>query len=107
MMVLTNIWITIQEHCLKIVHHYRIQVIVVGSFDIELLYCIKNINLCIRWSLICLKEESTSEMIKFSLDLKTIGPDCLVTKLLILTSTEVIAKVALYCHILLQNSLEE
>ena len=35
------------------------------------------------------------------------GPDCLVTELSILTPTEVIAKAALYCRMLLRNSLEE
>jgi len=48
-----------------------------------------------------MREESTSEIIKLPLNFETVGPDYLVTKLLILISTEVIAKVALYCCILL------
>ena len=48
MMVSTNIRITIEEHCLKIIHYHRIQVIVVGPSDIELLCCIKDIDLCIH-----------------------------------------------------------
>jgi len=73
MMISSNIRITVQEHCLKIVHYYRIQVIVVGSPDIELLCCIKNIDLHIHWSLIAMRKKSTSEMMKLSLDFETIG----------------------------------
>ena len=64
---------TIQKHCLNIVHYYRIQIIVVGFSNIELLYCIKNIDLCIYWSLICMKKENTSEIMKFSLDFEIVG----------------------------------
>jgi len=72
-MVLTNIRITIKKHCLKIIHYYRIQVIVVGPSDIELLCCIKNIDLCIHWSLITMRKKSTSEMMEFSLDFETVA----------------------------------
>ena len=58
----------------------------------------QHLDLCIY---ICMREESTSEIIKLPLNFETVGPDYLVTKLLILISTEVIAKVALYCCILL------
>jgi len=71
-MVPANIWMTIQKHCLNIVYYYRIQIIVVGSPDIELFCYVKNIDLCIYWSLICMKKESTSEMIKLSLDFETV-----------------------------------
>jgi len=64
---------TIQKHCLNIVYYYRIQIIVVGSPDIELLCCVKNIDLHIYWSLISMREESTSEIIKLFLDFKTVG----------------------------------
>jgi len=73
MMVSTNIRITVEKHCLKIIHYHRIQVIVVGSPNIELLYYIKDIDLCIHWSLITMRKKSTSEIIKFSLDFETIG----------------------------------
>jgi len=73
MMIPANIWMTIQKHCLNIVHYYRIQIIVVGFSNIELLYCIKNIDLCIYWSLICMKKENTSEIMKFSLDFEIVG----------------------------------
>ena len=73
MTIMTNIWVVIQEHCLKIIHHYRIQVIIVGPPNIELFYCIKNIDLHIHWSLITMRKKSTSEMIKLSLDFKTVG----------------------------------
>jgi len=64
---------TIQKHCLNIVYYYRIQIIVVGSSNIELLYYIKDIDLHIYWSLISIREESISEMIKLSLDFKIVG----------------------------------
>ena len=63
----------IQEHCLKIIYYYRIQVIVVGPPEIELLCCIKDINLRIHWSLITMRNKSTSEMMKLSLDLEAVG----------------------------------
>ena len=72
MMVVTNIWVTVWKHHLKIVHYHRIQVIVVGSSDIELLYYVKDIDLCIHWSLITMREKSTSEMMKLSLNFETI-----------------------------------
>ena len=50
----------------------RIQVIVVGSSDIELLCCVKNIDLCIYWSLITMRKKSTSEVIKLSLNFETV-----------------------------------
>jgi len=65
--------VAIQEHCLKIIHHHRIQVSVIKSPDIELLCCIKNVDLCIYWSLITMRKKSTSEMIKLSLDLEKVG----------------------------------
>jgi len=64
---------TIYEHCLKIVHYYRIQVIIVGPPDIELLCCIKDIDLHIHWSLITMRKKSTSEMIKPFLDFEIVG----------------------------------
>jgi len=73
MAIMTNIWVVIQEHCLKIIHHYRIQVIIVGLPDIELLCCIKDIDLHIHWSLITIRKKSTGEMMKLSLNFKTIG----------------------------------
>ena len=71
-MVLANIWMTIQKYYLNIVYYYRIQIIIVGSPDIELLYCIKDIDLYIYWSLIYIREKSTSEMIKLSLNFKIV-----------------------------------
>jgi len=44
---MTNIWVAIQEHCLKIIHHYRIKIPIIKSPDIELLCYIKNVDLCI------------------------------------------------------------
>ena len=67
------IWVVIQEHGLKIIHYYRIQVIIVSSPDIELLCCIKNIDLRIHWSLTTIRKKSTSEMMKLSLNFKTVG----------------------------------
>jgi len=63
---------TIQKYYLNIVYYYRIQIIIVGSPDIELLYCIKDIDLYIYWSLIYIREKSTSEMIKLSLNFKIV-----------------------------------
>jgi len=55
-----------------------------------------------------MKKKSTSEMMKLSLDFETVeARDCLVTELLILTPTEVMAKAALYYCILLQDSFEK
>ena len=71
-MVPANIWMTIQKHCLNIVYYYRIQIIVVGSPDIELFCYVKNIDLHIYWSLICMREKSTSKIMKFSLDFETV-----------------------------------
>jgi len=48
MIVLANIWMTIQKHCLNIVYYHRIQIIVVGFPDIELLCCVKDIDLHIH-----------------------------------------------------------
>jgi len=45
---------------------------IVGSPDIELLCCIKNIDLHIYWSLIAMRKKSTSEMMKLSLDFETV-----------------------------------
>jgi len=59
---------------LKIIHHYRIQVIIVGPPDIELLCCIKDIDLCIDRRMITIRKQSTSKMIKLSLDLEVVGP---------------------------------
>ena len=73
MMIPANIQITIQKYCLNIVHYYRIQIIVVGSPDIELLCYIKDIDLHIYWSLIYIRKESTSKIMKFSLDFETVG----------------------------------
>jgi len=57
---------------LKIIHHHRIQVPIIESPDIELLCCIKDIDLCIYWSLITMRKKSTSEMMKLSLNFETI-----------------------------------
>jgi len=46
---------------------------IVSPSNIELLYCIKDIDLHIHWSLITMRKKSTSEMIKLSLDFETIG----------------------------------
>jgi len=46
---------------------------IVGPPDIELLCCIKNIDLCIYWSLIAMRKKSTSEIMKLSLNFETIG----------------------------------
>ena len=70
---MTNIWVVIQEHCLKIIHHYRIQVPITESSDIELLCCIKDVDLCIGRKMITIRKKSTSKMMKLSLDLKTVG----------------------------------
>jgi len=72
MTIMTNIWMAIQKHCLKIIHHHRIQVLIIESPNIELLCCIKDIDLCIYWSLITIRKESTSEMIKLSLNFETV-----------------------------------
>jgi len=58
---------------LKIIHHHRIQVPIIGSPDIELLCCIRDIDLCIDRSMITMRKKSTSEMMKLSLDFETIG----------------------------------
>ena len=50
-----------------------LQVIIVGPPDIELLCCVKDINLRIHWSLITMRKKSTSEMMKLSLNFKTVG----------------------------------
>jgi len=73
MTIITNIWVAIQEHCLKIIHHHRIQVSVIESSNIELLYYIKDIDLCIGRRMIAMRQKSTSEIMKLSLDLETIG----------------------------------
>ena len=72
-MIMTNIWVAIQEHCLKIIHHHRIQVSVIESPNIELLYYIKDIDLCIGRRIIAMRQKSTSGIMKLSLDLETIG----------------------------------
>jgi len=46
---------------------------VIESPDIELLCCIKNIDLCIGRRMIAMRQKSTSKMMKLSLDLETIG----------------------------------
>jgi len=46
---------------------------IVGPPDIELLCYIKDIDLHIHWSLITMRKKSTSEMIKLSLNFKTVG----------------------------------
>jgi len=46
---------------------------IVSSPDIELLCCIKNIDLRIYWSLIAMRKKSTSKMMKLSMDFETIG----------------------------------
>ena len=46
---------------------------IVGSPDIELLCCIKVIDLCIHWSLITMRKKSASEIMKLFLDFETIG----------------------------------
>jgi len=73
MMIMTNIWVAIQEHCLKIIYHHRIQVSVIESPNIELLYYIKDIDLCIGRRIIAMRQKSTSGIMKLSLDLETIG----------------------------------
>jgi len=73
MTIMTNIWVAIQEHCLKIIHHHRIQVSVIESPNIELLYYIKDIDLCIGRRIIAMRQKSTSGIMKLSLDLETIG----------------------------------
>jgi len=73
MTIMTNIWVAIQEHCLKIIHHYRIQVPIIESSDIELLCCIKDVDLCIDRRMITMRKKSTSVMIKLSLNLETVG----------------------------------
>jgi len=70
---MTNIWVAIQEHCLKIIHHHRIHVSITESPDIELLCCIKDVDLCIGRRMITIRKKSTSEIMKLSLDLKTVG----------------------------------
>jgi len=72
MTIMTNIWVAIQKHCLKIIYHHRIQVPIIESPDIELLCCIKDIDLCIYWSLIAIRKESTSEIMKLSLNFETV-----------------------------------
>jgi len=72
MTIMTNIWVVIQEHCLKIIYYYRIKVSVIESPDIELLCCIKNIDLCIGKRIIAMRQKSTSKMMKLSLDLEII-----------------------------------
>jgi len=73
MTIMTNIWVVIQEHCLKIIYYHRIKVSVIESPDIELLCCIKNIDLCIGRRMITIRQKSISKMMKLSLDLETIG----------------------------------
>jgi len=46
---------------------------IVGPPDIELLCYIKDIDLHIHWSLITMRKKSTSEMMKLSLNFKTVG----------------------------------
>jgi len=65
--------VAIQEHCLKIIHHHRIQVPIIESSDIELLCCIKDVDLCIDRRMITIRKKSTSEMMKLSLNLETVG----------------------------------
>jgi len=69
---MTNIWVAIQEHCLKIIYYYRIQVPIIESSDIELLCCIKDVDLCIDRRMITIRKKSTSEMMKLSLNFKTV-----------------------------------
>jgi len=73
MTIMTNIWVVIQKHCLKIIYHHRIQIPIIESPDIELLCCIKDIDLCIYWSLITIRKKSTSEMMKLSLNFETVS----------------------------------
>ena len=70
---MTNIWVVIQEHCLKIIHYHRIKVSIIESPDIELLCCIKNIDLYIGRRMIAMRQKSTSKIMKLSLDLENIG----------------------------------
>jgi len=58
---------------LKIIHHYRIQVSIIESPDIELLCCIKDVDLCIGRRMIIMRKKSTSKMMKLSLNLETLG----------------------------------
>jgi len=58
---------------LKIIHHYRIQVPIIESPDIELLCYIKDVDLCIGRRMITMRKKSTSVMIKLSLNLETVG----------------------------------
>jgi len=70
--IMTNIWVAIQKHYLKIIHHHRIQVPIIEFPDIELLCCIKDIDLCIYWSLITMRKKSTSEMMKLFLNFEIV-----------------------------------
>jgi len=63
---------TIQKHYLNIIYYHRIQIIIVGSPDIELLYCVKDIDLHIYWSLISMRKESTSKIMELSLNFKIV-----------------------------------
>jgi len=72
MTIMTNIWVAIQKYCLKIIYHHRIQVSIIESPDIELLCYIKDIDLCIYWSLITMRKKSTSEIIKLSLNFEIV-----------------------------------
>jgi len=45
---------------------------IVGPPDIELLCCIKDIDLCIGRRMIIIRKKSTSEMMKLSLNLETV-----------------------------------
>jgi len=69
---MTNIWVAIQEHCLKIIHHYRIKVSIIESPNIKLLCCIKDLDLYIGRRMITMRQKGTSEMIKLFLNLKIV-----------------------------------
>ena len=73
MTIMTNIWVAIQEHYLKIIHYYRIKIPIIESPDIELLCYIKDVDLCIGRRIITMRKKGTSKMMKLSLDLETVG----------------------------------
>ena len=73
MTIMTNIWVVIQEHCLKIIYYHRIKIPIIESPDIKLLCCIKDVDLCIGRRMITIRKKGTSEMMKLFLDLETVG----------------------------------
>ena len=62
----------VQEHCLNVIHYYRIKIFIIVLSDIQLFCCVQDIDLCINKIMIIMKEKNTCKIVQFILDLETI-----------------------------------